>query len=247
MACRVDVRGLRVNMGKRTIVEVDNLDFGPGGLHFIIGPNGAGKTTLLRAILGMISYEGSIQVCGSTPWRVRRMISYVPASIEVDRWARVGEVFKAVAYGSWHYSLKGLPGRLGIIREWLHRRFGELSSGEQRLVLIGAALSRRPKLVIADEPLSFLDVGNQFTILEIFREASYDMTVVMTTHELMYVGYADTVTLVSRGRIVYHGAPTGLDDRLVENVYGVDFISIDVDGITYFIPKSRLRRSVNAS
>ena len=175
------------------------------------------------------------------------MISYVPASIEVDKWARVGEVFKAAAYGSQYHSLDGLPGRLSIVRGWLHRRFGELSSGEQRLALIGAALSRRPKLVVADEPLSFLDVGNQLAILEIFREASSAMTVVMTTHELMYIGYADTVTLVSRGRIVYHGDPSRLDGRLVEDVYGVDIISVDVDGVTYFIPKSRLRRSVNAS
>ncbi|MEB3861294.1 MAG: ABC transporter ATP-binding protein [Desulfurococcales archaeon] len=241
--CSVEARHLKVEVGGKVLVEVDELSLGPGGLHFIIGPNGAGKTTLLRSILGLTRHQGTIRICGTTPKRARGQVSYIPASITVDPWARVVEVEKAVLYGaepSQPVDVGKLLGGVGL--EWVAslagRRFGELSSGEQRLTLITAAIARGPRLLVADEPLSFLDISNQVRVLALLREVSKHATVVMTTHEIMYVGYADTVTLLNRGAIAYSGPPSGLDTGIIEEAYGIRVRSVEVDGVRFLLPHS---------
>ncbi|MCE4602300.1 MAG: ABC transporter ATP-binding protein [Desulfurococcales archaeon] len=239
--CSVEIRSLRVEASGKVLVEVEDLSLGPGGLHFIIGPNGAGKTTLLRSLLGLVRYQGVVKVCGTVPRDARGWISYIPASIMVDPWAKVGEVRRAVLYGSRpgeRLNMDQLLGYVGLewIRSLTGRRFGELSSGEQRLTLIAAAMNRMPKLLVADEPLSFLDMANQIRVIGLLREVSRQVTVVMTTHEIMYMGYADTVTLIHKGSIAYSGPPSRLNTSIIEDVYGIKVMSVEIGGVRFLLP-----------
>ena len=236
--CSVTLNGVEVVAGGRRILSIDRLDIGPRGLHFIIGPNGAGKTTLLRSISGLARYRGDIRVCDLTPAMARGRVSYIPASIEADKWARVTEVLKAALYGSNSQDSDGIryAMRLLGIEDLAYRRFGQLSSGEQRLVMIAAGLARMPSLIVADEPLSHLDIYNQVKVLRVLKDASRDSTVIASTHELIHIYTADTITLLDRGRIAYSGPPEDLDPGLVSRVYGVEITVVNVGGLRVMVP-----------
>ncbi len=234
MTCRVLLEDIRVQAGDKAILEVDRLELEPGRLHVIIGPNGAGKTTLLRVIAGVARpSNGRVLVCGSSPRSMRGLLSYMPSQLDLMEWARVGDVMEAYRYGakSWRPRLDLLPEGLG-----LDRRIGSLSSGERRLVQLAGALSRQPRLLVADEPLSFLDVRNKARVLGIIRDTLDNTTAVVSMHDLEYVSIADTVTLLNNGRIAYSGPPEGLNEDLVSGAYGVSVKWVSIDGRRILVP-----------
>ena len=234
MTCRVLLEDIRVQAGDKAILEVDRLELEPGRLHVIIGPNGAGKTTLLRVIAGIVNpTSGRVLVCNSSPRSVRGLISYMPSQLDLMEWARVSDVIEAYRYGaqSWGPRLDLIPEGLDV-----DRRIGSLSSGERRLVQLAGALSRQPRLLVADEPLSFLDVRNKARVLGIIRDTLDNTTAVVSMHDLEYVSIADTVTLLNNGRIAYSGPPEGLNENLVSEAYGVSVKWVSIDGRRILVP-----------
>ena len=241
MGCPVEARRLRVEAGGRAILEVGELSLGPGGLHGVIGPNGSGKTTLLRVLAGVAGHRGEARVCGRSPRQARALTGYMPQSPLVDPLATARDVVAAGLYGAprqgaeWASRLVGVEGLLD-------RRFASLSGGEQRLVCLARALARRPRLLLLDEPLSGLDIRNAVRVLRLLRSLSRGSTIVASAHELHYIGAFDTVTLLSRGRPLYHGPPGGLEPGLLEEAYGVPVEAAVVGGVRVFLPADPVLR-----
>lgn len=230
------VENLNVTIEGRRIVSNVNLQLGPG-VHSIVGPNGAGKTTLLKAILGLVPTSGRIVYDG------RRLdpaeAAYSPATPIVDQLALVEDVLRAGVYnsrGGFEDAVSYLR-RLGL-QSYIRRRYSSLSSGEQRLVWIARTLGRRARLVLLDEPLSFLDVRNQSVVLRMLREYSRinNAVVILTTHEIHYIWYFDTVSVMNMGRILYTGPPEGLDKEVLEETYGVELRYVKVNGMSFYVP-----------
>lgn len=242
-ACSVSVEGLRVSYGPR--VAVDGVSFrAERGVTAIMGPNGSGKTSILKALAGIVGFGGSIEVCGLSPRQARRMISYVPAIPSVDPWARVIEVVMAYRYGLGGWILWGASDRAEALRSLeyvgaLHlaeRRFGELSGGEKRLVLLAGALARNPEVLLLDEPFSFLDLRNQVRIAGLVKGLS-SATIIMAVHEPHHAGIADWVVLLNRGRVWSSGAPAEvLRAGVLREVYGVDMEEVGLGGRRLVIP-----------
>ena len=159
----IDVRGLRVDLGGRTVVTNANLSVARGELTYLLGRNGAGKSTLLRSICGMVTpSSGSVEISGvpvreiASPARsvgmhlgadvvhpghtARRHLRAVAAAAGIDP-GRVDEVMTLTGVNSYG-----------------KRRIGEYSLGmRQRLGIATALLPDAPVLVF-DEPLNGLDV-----------------------------------------------------------------------------------------
>lgn len=236
--CRVEVRGLEVRAGGRLLVSVESLRLGPG-LHAIIGPNGAGKTSLLRALAGVVPYRGEASICGRrSPAEARDIIGYMPAYPEVDLLAMARNVIEAGLYGSragedsvvWASRLVGVDGLLD-------RRFSTLSGGERRLVCLARVLARRPKVLLLDEPLSFLDLKNVARVIGLLRGIAGDGRIVLVAgHELQYLSAFDTVTVVSRGATVYSGRPEEVPLALLEEVYETRLVEARVKGFRVILP-----------
>ena len=223
MPC-VSVRDVTYAVGSDAILKDVSVDL-CGGLNLVLGPNGAGKTTLLKIIAGVIRPQrGLALIDGELPSRVRSRIAYIPAQLNVDGLARVVDIAESMNYGSgsrWREFIKDYLERLGI--GWaLYRRISTLSSGEQRLVIIAAALSRDPDVVIADEPTAFLDIGNQAKVYSLFRQLSRDgVLVVAASHDVHYASLADSVVLLDKGRVTYAGPSDKLNAETLTKVYGV--------------------------
>jgi len=237
--CTVSLEGVTVEVGGRAILKNLSLTIN-GGLTAFIGPNGAGKTTLLRVVAGVVKpSRGRVRICSLEPGRARRLISYVPAFLQVDPYARVEDVLRAYAYGL----SDGLNPREALrVFNLLHlegRRFNSLSGGEHKLVLIAGALARKPRVLLLDEPFSHLDIANQTRVARILREATArGVTIVMTVHEPLYASLADNIGVLSSGELVAFGAPREVMRRdLLEKVYGVKLEEVRVGSRNLFIPE----------
>jgi len=234
--CMIEAENAKVEAGGRTILEIGRLNLGPG-LHGIIGPNGSGKTTLLRLLSSIMKGSGRVRVCGLPPAAARRITSYMPSHPQVDLLATALDVILAGLYGSTASRSNALQAaRLLGVDDLLDRRFHTLSGGEKRLVCLARALARRPRMLLLDEPLSFLDLANTARVLGLLRGLSRSMPVLITSHELHYVSLMDTVTVLGEGRVLYHGPPSSLRREVLEEVYGLPLLEARVSGLRVFLP-----------
>ncbi len=244
MVCIVTLSNVNVYIDNNTILENINLTLGPSGLYGLLGPNGSGKTTLLRTIAGILSYEGRIVICGKEPREARNIIAYVPSLPQVDPWARVIDTLLASRYGLSKgiiWSRKDLEAinnaaKITGIYRFLYRKFGELSSGEQRLVCIARALAREPRVILLDEPLAFLDVYNQYKILDLLLRISKKSTIIMSIHDLNYIHLFKTITILSKGRTVYNGPPSEVTKELLEKIYNIKLIEASLGSKRIYMP-----------
>src|ERR1700752_753173 len=100
MAC-IEARGLRKQFGTTIALDGIELHVEEGRILGLIGPNGAGKTTALNAILGLLPYEGQLQVLGRDPWTQRdqlmRDVSFIADVAVLPRWIKVWQLLDYVA------------------------------------------------------------------------------------------------------------------------------------------------------
>src|SRR6476646_10715673 len=100
MAC-IKAHGLRKSFGATKALDGVDLEIEEGRIVGLIGPNGAGKSTLLNAVLGLIPYDGRLNVLGIDPWRARnalmRDVCFIADVAVLPRWMRVRQALDYVA------------------------------------------------------------------------------------------------------------------------------------------------------
>jgi zinc transport system ATP-binding protein len=146
--------------GRRLFAGID-LDVGPGQLVAMTGVNGSGKTTLLRILLGLRRPDE-----GSVERALDLTVGYVPQLDPADP----GLPFPALSVveqgrASRAMSLAALD-RVGFGAPH-HRRYGDLSGGERRRVLLARAIARGPRLLALDEPTAGVDAEGTFEFLRL--------------------------------------------------------------------------------
>ena len=239
MNCILEGEKISVKANGRVILSDISFAFGPG-LNAIVGPNGAGKSTLLKVIAGLTGYTGKLRFCGSKIESLKGRVSYMPATPVVDPLATVRDVLEAGLYGT----SQSTEAALGILEEFLPleyftRRFLTLSSGEQRLVCIARALARNSRVVLLDEPLSFLDVKNQVKILNYIKKYTreYSAIVLAAIHEIHYLHAFQRIMLIDGGKAYFQGTTNDLKRELIEKIYGIEILEVNEKGYRSFIPK----------
>jgi len=205
----------------KEVLAVDHVDLNVdhGDVYGFLGPNGAGKTTTLRMALGLIvPSEGTVELFGRDPMRHgAAALQGVAGFVEAPRFypyltARKNLQLLAALDGD------GATGRIDEVLdvvELAHRaghRVGGYSHGMRQRLGIAAALLRRPRLLILDEPATGLDPGGMRDMrLLIRRLADEGITVLLSSHQLPEVQeLCDRVAIVDNGRVVYEGALSDL-------------------------------------
>ena len=185
-----------------------SFDLHEGEALGLVGESGSGKTTIARAILGFLpKYEGEIihyskrpQLIFQDPYTAlnpARTVGWIleePLKIygkfdKAERRRRIIEMLENV----------------GLSEEYMTRRPSELSGGQRQRVSIAAALIVRPKLVIADEPVSALDVTIQAQILQLLDDMrdKYGLSYLFISHDMNVVyQLCDRVIVMKKGVIV---------------------------------------------
>jgi iron complex transport system ATP-binding protein len=227
------------NGPQRPVVRDLSVDIPSGSITAILGPNGSGKTTLLRLLLGfLLPREGMVYVAGRplvsySRREMGRLMALVPQSEHI-----------AFNFSALEYVLLGRAPYLGplespgVIDQQValdalqavgaeslgDRSIAALSGGEQQLVILARAIAQQPQVLLMDEPMSHLDLGNQGRILSIMRRlAASGVTVVFTTHDPnAAVTVATHVVLMRRGEVLAAASPAeAMTGANLSGVYGV--------------------------
>lgn len=233
----LSIEGLRVSYGKRQIIEqLSVAGLQPGQVTALLGPNGSGKSTLLKAVAGLVTAHGAVNLDGSDLLRASfasraERVVYLPQSLPASVHLRVFESLLVARRASGSTSqaddiaqAQSLLARLGI--EALAMRFlDELSGGQKQLVGLAQALIRQPRLLLLDEPLSALDLNFQFHVMEVIRQETVQrqMVTLIVLHDInISLRHTDHVLMLKDGRLLADGPPGAvISPQALAQVYGV--------------------------
>ena len=224
-----------LSFGERTLWRDLNISVEPGEFLAVLGANGSGKTSLLRAILGQQRLDsGSIEVGGQPVHRGDRRIGYIPQ----QRLIAAGTPLRGrdlVILGLTGHRF-GLPLTSASDRArvdaaitavgasaYADQPMGGLSGGEQQRLRVAQAIVSEPVLLLADEPLTSLDLAHQRGVAELIDEQRRvsDTAVVFVTHDVNPVlGMVDRVLYLAEGRFTVGEPDEVLRSEVLSRLYG---------------------------
>ncbi|MBI5107376.1 MAG: ABC transporter ATP-binding protein [Rhodocyclales bacterium] len=255
-AALIEVRGLSVAIGGRTVVSDVDFALGNGERLAVLGRNGAGKTTLLHTLAGLRKpLGGSIRLCGEqmsalAPRRIAQLrgvllqqqIDAFPASVLetalvgrhpwLERWA-------------WESAADARTARAALAAVGLadleERDVHTLSGGERQRLALATLLTQEPQLALLDEPLSHLDLNHQIAVLQLLgqraRDAGMGMITVMHDVNLARRHADRALLLFGDGRVEQGPVADVLNATTLTQLYGHPLRRIDAGGSDYFIPE----------
>jgi len=217
-ALAVEARGMTKWYGETTALDAVDLLVRPGIIHGVLGPNGAGKTTLLAALFGLVTpEEGTLRLFGrSRAESGAGWLDGVGGFVETPR-------FYPYLTGRQNLSvLAGLDGGdaaglvdgaielVGLDAAASRKRVRGYSLGMRQRLGLAAAVLRRPRLLILDEPANGMDPAGIRDLRTALRQlARGGRTIILSSHDMGQVEeICDSVTVLHRGRVVFTG---GLD------------------------------------
>jgi zinc/manganese transport system ATP-binding protein len=214
-----------------------SLEVNEGEFIALIGPNGSGKSMLLKSIVGTQKLSaGEIRFLGAEPGYRNSSLGYIPQHRATDSGLPL-KVSDCVGFGLDGH-LPGLPlsseSRRKKIAEALelvdasslaNKTLGSLSGGEMQRVRVAQAIISEPKLLLADEPLSALDLKHQMRISELIDEQAKNLgsAVIFVAHDLNpIIDFVDRVIYIAQGRHTIGTPDEVMRSDVLSELYGAD-------------------------
>jgi oligopeptide/dipeptide ABC transporter ATP-binding protein len=234
----IEAKDLRVvfEVNGRQLVAVDGVDIAVqrGETVGLVGESGSGKSTIAKALMrayepqgGVIRFDGW-DVSHSSERQLRKLRRHVQM-VQQDPYSSlnphmstasiVAEPLRAFGWGdreSINARVKSLIDEVGLGEAALARRPAEFSGGQRQRIAIARALAIGPDLVIADEPLSALDVSIQAQIINLFQDMReiHDVSYLIISHDLTILNQiADRIVVLYLGKVVEEGPTSEVFER----------------------------------
>lgn len=245
---RIKLENVSIGYEKAVILENINLSFESGQFYCVLGANGIGKTTLFKSMLGFIPVQSGRILIDSKPIGLippkdlSEFLAYVPQAkdnaydmsvLEVVVMGRARFIKKFSQPSTNDYAIASKVLDHLKIEKLTHKKYSELSGGEQQIVLIARALVQDAKFIIMDEPASNLDFENQKKVLECLQQLSgRGLGVILSSHSPDHAIFCDTkVVMIDKKKHIHIGSiEETLTNQNLKEVYGVD-IQI-INGVT---------------
>lgn len=238
----IEIERLRYAVGGTEILRDVTCRIGGGEYWSVIGPNGAGKTTLLKCLERIITTcSGEIRINGRalstfSQKELAKQLSYVPQADDRQFPFTVREFVMMGRYPHLSPFSTIRPQDEEIVREVLvttgtemfaPRQLRTLSGGERQQVYIAAALAQGARILLLDEPTTFLDYRHQAEVMHLLRRLNSEsaITILAVTHDLnSAVRAGGHVLALKRGSVAFQG-PVGdvLNERTLAEIYDAEF------------------------
>lgn len=235
----IEVDSLSKRFDNQSVLEEISFSVKRGECLGIIGPNGSGKSTLLKLLSGVESTSaGKIEIRGKQIEQyTRKDLAKWLAVLQQESLPSIGfTVREVIEMGRFPFQnwlgeettdverlIDAILDKMGL-NELSDRHLENLSGGERQRVALGKTMAQQPKLLMLDEPTTYLDIGHQILLMDRIREWQLedDLTVISVLHDLNLAAlYCDRLLLLHNGRVVAIGSPEDIiRTDLIEEVYG---------------------------
>lgn len=234
------VSNLSAGYGKSDVIENINFEVKKGEILTLIGPNGGGKSTILKAVTGSLSKSaGEVKFFGKDLEKIPRSALAKMLSVMFTERLKPDLMTcrDVAAAGRYPYT-----GMLGVLTEndkkivdsaiktveaesFADADFNSVSDGQRQRILLARAVCQQPKILVLDEPTSYLDIRHKIVFFEILEKLvrETEIAVIMSLHELDFAEkISDKILCVKDGKITLSGSPREVFTR--ENIralYGI--------------------------
>lgn len=241
------------------LADID-LEIKPGEIVSLIGPNGSGKSTFLRLISRLIApHSGTVVLDGRSieqmkTKEVAKTLAMLPQMQDHQLDLTVGEL---VEFGRHpHRKTYGKPSHedeemvewaLSVTKlsSYRNRMLHSLSGGERQRAWIAMAIAQHPKILLLDEPTTYLDISHQLEVMELVRSLNETsgMTVVMVLHDINQAArYSDRLIVLKEGQVRFDGIPQCVFCQdMFRSIFEIEADIFMKDGLYFFSPK-KLRK-----
>ena len=229
----LNVASIDLSYGASLCLRGVSLVAEPGKVTAVRGRTGVGKSSLLRAIMGLekvragsITWEGRDVTRLGPAERARAGIGYVPQGREIFPFLTVQENLETALAAAPRGSAvdSEVFDLFPILRQFLRRRGGDLSGGQQQQLAIGRALCARPRLLILDEPTEGIQPSVIKDIARVIRHLARDRGMAVILVEQYYDfarELADRIAVMVRGEVALAGTAGSLDEAAVRKLLTV--------------------------
>ncbi len=234
----IAISNLNVRYNDKLIIDQFNMMIPENEITSIIGPNGSGKSTLIKSIANLIKFDGVITLYNKSVKQYKhrelaKTVSYLPQMLSMPAGLSVRRL---VEYGRYPYVKQW-----GRLKKQDHNKIqfaidaldltslGEqplesLSGGQQQRAWIAMLLAQDTKIILMDEPTSYLDIAHQAELMKLLLLLkSLGKTLVVVLHDINQAcQISDNVGIVKMGSLIDFGVPNDVMtvDR-IDGVYGV--------------------------
>ena len=241
-----EIKDLSFSISKKIILNSISLKIFEGEYLSIIGPNGAGKTTLLKCLMRIYKADqkkilfNGITLDNFNQKDLAKQISYVPQSdgrsfpFTVKEFVMMGRYPHLSPFTSINSKDKEAVQHSLELTKIIHlaeRYMDTLSGGERQTVFIAAALAQGSKILLLDEPTTFLDPKHESEIYKILKKINYEykMTIISVTHDINGAAlHSDRIAIIKNGSIGFVGnAQNVMQTNILEQAYDKSFLFIN--------------------
>lgn len=232
----IELKTLTCEFDKKIIL--DNITLDIKNHLSILGANGSGKSTLAKSICSLVKYDGEILIDSKnikefTLNQRAKTISYIPAKLEVyekfitvQEFVLLGRFAYKKNYFDYSHKDKNITKQTLEFLKIQHLKnhlISSLSSGEQQLVLIAAALTQQSKIIIFDEPTANLDPHNSKIIAEHIKGLKDYHQIILITHDLHLASYVNSEILFIKDKKAKLYGDNFFKDETLGKLYNVKF------------------------
>lgn len=232
----LEIQNASLSFGERVLWSNINLSVAAGEFIALIGANGSGKSMLLKSIIGSQKLSsGSISFLGADPGENNDQLGYVPQHRASDQGLPL-RVRDAVRFGldGHKFGFSRTKSAQALVDAALaevdashlaNKPIGALSGGEMQRVRVAQAVISQPKLLLADEPLSALDLNHQQRVSELInnQRRRLDSAVIFVTHDLNpIIEYVDRVVYLAQGKHSIGKTDEVMRSDVLSKLYGTE-------------------------
>ena len=237
----IELKNVSGGYGKHTVISDVSAVFPKGEITSVIGANGCGKSTLLMLCAGLLPCTSGTVFIGGEDLKTLSRNAAAKRISYLGQMKNSGSITVRTLVSHGRFPYLGYPRRytaedyekineamtLTGVADAADKTVNELSGGQQQRVHIAMTLAQDTEIILLDEPLTYLDIGHQFELMElIVKLKSLGKTIITVMHDLnLALTYSDKIAVMENGVITAFDKPEHIaSDSALKSALGIEAV-----------------------